>query len=324
MSAGEQTLGLPEAIAMPHPGASGGRLRRQIRQRRRGFVPYLLLSPLTLLIAAFVAYPVGSVVYYSFQNYNPLEPYFNGFAGLGNYSKLLHDTLFWSSLEFAAKWVIVEVALQLVLGLILALIVNQAFRWRGLARALVFAPWAVSGVLTTTIWLLIYDPQAGIIQYLSNVGLAPNGFAILADTHTVFWGAIVAELWRGVPFFAIILLADLQTIPKELLEAANVDGASAWDRFRYVVLPHLRDAIMLSALLRCVWEFNNVDLLFTLTNGGPGTETTTLPLYVAQQAINDHNFGYGSALTMAGFLVLLVFSLIYLKLSKFGASTGYR
>ena len=320
MSAGERTLG----IDVPHSRASGGRLRRQSHKRWKALVPYLLLSPLVLLIAAFVAYPVGSVVYYSFQNYNVVEPYLNGFAGLGNYSKMLHDAVFWSSLEFAAKWVIVEVALQLLLGLMLALIVNQAFRWRGTVRAMVFAPWAVSGVLTTTIWLLIYDPQAGIIGYLSDVGLAPRGFAILADTHTVFWATILAELWRGVPFFAIILLADLQTIPGELLEAAGVDGARAWGRFRYVVLPHLRDAIILSTLLRCIWEFNNVDLLFTLTNGGPGTETTTLPLYVAQQAINEHNFGYGAALTMAGFVILLFFSLIYLKLSKFGGSTGYR
>ncbi len=296
MSAMEQTLG----IDVKHSRGSGGRLRRQSRQRRKSLVPYLLLSPLVLLIAAFVAYPVGSVVYYSFQNYNIVEPYLNGFAGLGNYSEMLHDAVFWSSLEFAAKWVIVEVALQLLLGLMLALIVNQAFRWRGTVRAMVFAPWAVSGVLTTTIWLLIYDPQAGIIGYLSDVGLAPKGFAILADTHTVFWGTILAELWRGVPFFAIILLADLQTIPRELLERPEVSTVSrAWGRS---VMSCSRTCATRSSCRPClaIWEFNNVDLLFTLTNGGPGTETTTLPLYVAQQAINEHNFGYGAALTVAG------------------------
>ena len=307
------------------PLRAGAREPARRRRKRKGWVPYAMLSPLVVLIAAFVAYPVGSVVYYSFQNYNIVEPFLNGFAGWSNYSTMLrHDPLFWSSLLFTGKWVVTEVVLQLILGMILALIMNEAFRWRGFTRAAVFAPWAVSGVLTTTIWLLLYDPQAGIVNYLSNIGLAPRGFAILADPHTVFWGAVLAELWRGVPFFAIIILADLQSIPRELIEAANCDGANAWTRFRWVILPHLRDAVILSTLLRCVWEFNNVDLLFTLTNGGPGTETTTLPLYVARQAIDNHNFGYGAALTMAGFAILFVFSMIYLKLSKFGASTGYR
>lgn len=322
MSVGQQTLEVATGVAM---AGQQERTPKRPRRLRRAIVPYALVSPLVILIAAFVAYPVASVVYYSFQNYNVVEPFLNGYAGFANYSQMLrHDPLFWSSLVFTAKWVVTEVLLQLLFGMALALILNEAFKWRGAARAAVFAPWAVSGVLTTTIWLLLYDPQAGIVNYLSDIGLTQKGFAILADPHTVFWGAVIAELWRGVPFFAIIILADLQSIPKELIEAANCDGATAWKRFKWVVLPHLRDAVVLSTLLRAVWEFNNVDLLFTLTNGGPGTETTTLPLYVARQAIDEHNFGYGSALTMAGFAILFVFSLVYLKLSKFGASTGYR
>lgn len=323
MSLGSRALAITQPVPLA-PHDRGAERHGRARRRRKALVPYAMLAPLVLLILGFVAYPVLNVVYYSFQNYNVVEPFLNGFAGWSNYSTMFrHDPLFWTSLEFTAKWVFAEVFLQLVFGLVLALILNSAFRGRAIARALVFAPWAVSGVLTTTIWLLIYDPQAGLIGYLSDLGLTPHGFTILADTHTVFWAAILAELWRGLPFFAIILLADLQSIPTELIEAANCDGANAWTRFRYIVAPHLRDAVILSTLLRCVWEFNNVDLLYTLTNGGPGTETTTLPLYIARQAITEHNFGYGSALTMAGFVILLVFSVAYLKFSKFGASRGY-
>jgi multiple sugar transport system permease protein len=285
---------------------------------RARWTPYLLIAPTVLLMAVFLAYPVGSVVYYSLQHYNATRSWANGFAGLHNFRQmLLHDPLFWQSLGFSARWVVVEVGLQLLLGLVLALIVNETFVGRGVARALVFSPWAVSGVLTTGIWILLYNPSTGLFEQLASWGVGSHGTSVLGDPATVFPATVVAELWRGVPFFAILLLADLQSIPRELYEAAQVDGATRWQRFRLVTLPHLRDAIVLSTLLRAVWEFNNVDLLYTLTGGGPADQTTTLPLYVARKAVDSHDFGYGSALTTAGFVVLLFFSVLYLRLSKF-------
>jgi multiple sugar transport system permease protein len=268
---------------------------------------------------AFLCYPMVSVFYYSLQHYNVSKPWDNGFAGLDNFRRMLFDDpLFWQSLGFTAKWVVVEVVLQLFLGLALALIVNETFIGRAVARAMVFSPWAVSGVLTTGIWVLLYNPTTGVSRYLADLGLMGYGAAPLANPDTVFAAAVLAELWRGVPFFAILLLADLQSIPRDLYEAAAVDGASRVRRFYHVTLPHLRDAIVLATLLRAVWEFNNVDLLYTLTGGGPAHQTTTLPLYVASTAVQSHNFGYGAALTTAGFLVLTFFSVLYLRLSKFG------
>lgn len=297
--------------------------RRRMRGADRlGWTPYLLISPAVVAMLAFLVYPMASVFYYSLQNYNVSKPWDNGFAGLDNFTRMLTaDPLFWQSLGFTAKWVVVEVTLQLLLGLALALIVNETFLGRAVARALVFSPWAVSGVLTTGIWVLLYNPTTGMSRYLADLGLMGYGAAPLANPDTVFLAAVLAELWRGVPFFAILLLADLQTIPRDLYEAASVDGASRIRRFRYITLPHLRDAIVLSTLLRAVWEFNNVDLLYTLTGGGPAHQTTTLPLYVAATAAQSHNFGYGSALTVAGFLILTFFSVLYLRLSKFGART---
>ncbi|WP_440898970.1 carbohydrate ABC transporter permease [Actinosynnema sp.] len=290
--------------------------------RTKTWAPYALIAPTLLLMAVFLVYPIGSVLHYSLQDYNVTQPWKNGFAGFENFRVMLfEDPLFWQSLQFSAKWVVVEVGFQLVLGLALALIVNETFIGRGLARALVFSPWAVSGVLTTGIWILLYNPSTGIFQQLAQWGVGDAGTSVLGNPDTVFPATVVTELWRGVPFFAIMLLADLQTIPKDLYEAASVDGANRWRRFLSVTLPHLRDAIVLSTLLRAVWEFNNVDLIYTLTGGGPANQTTTLPLYVARKAVDSHDFGYGSALTVAGFVILLFCSILYLRLSKFGSRT---
>ena len=282
-------------------------------------LPYLLIAPAGLLMLGFIAYPMLSVLYYSLQNYNVTKPWRNGYAGLDNFTKIFtDDPQFWDTLAFSGKWVVTEVLLQLVLGLALALLVNQTFIGRGIARALVFSPWAVSGVLTTTIWMLLYNPSTGISRYLADAGIGSYGTSVLSDPDTVFWAAVLAELWRGVPFFAILILADLQSIPKDLYEAASVDGAGRARRFFHIPLPHLKDAIILSTLLRGVWEFNNVDLLYTLTGGGPAGQTTTLPLYVANTGIDGHDFGYASALTTVAFVILLFCSILYLRLSKFG------
>lgn len=288
--------------------------------RTRTWAPYALIAPTLLLMAVFLVYPIASVGWFSLRHHTVTQPWKNGFIGFENFRRMLFDDpLFWQSLVFSAKWVVVEVGLQLVLGLVLALIVNETFVGRALARSLVFSPWAVSGVLTTGIWILLYNPSTGIFQQLAQWGIGDPGTSVLGNPDTVFPATVITELWRGVPFFAILLLADLQTIPKDLYEAASVDGAGRWRQFVSVTLPHLRDAIVLSTLLRAVWEFNNVDLIYTLTGGGPANQTTTLPLYVARKAVDSHDFGYGSALTMAGFVILLFFSILYLRLSKFGS-----
>jgi len=312
------------AAARPEPrpeqrargGRSGPRGRSGHTRRR---TPYILIAPAAALMSVFLLYPIGSVVYYSLQRYNVTQPWDDAFVGLDNFRALLtDDPLFWSSLGFSAKWVGVEVGLQLLFGLGLALLVNETFVARGFARALVFSPWAVSGVLTTGIWVLLYNPTTGIFRYLADIGIGHQGTAVLAEPSAVFPAVVVTELWRGVPFFAILLLADLQSISGELYDAASVDGAGRWQRFRYITLPHLRDVIVLATLLRAVWEFNNVDLLYTLTGGGPAQQTMTLPLYVAQKAVDAHDFGYGSALTVVAFVILLFFSILYLRVSKFG------
>ena len=283
--------------------------------RTRAAYPYLLIAPAVVLVATFLLYPVLSVFAQSLRHHNLTRPLDDGFAGLDNYRAMLHDELFWRSLRFTGQWVVVEVGLQFVLGLALALVLNRSFVGRGLARALAFSPWAVSGILTTTIWLLLYNSTTGLGHYLASAGIGQYGTSLLAEPSTTFWALVVAELWKGMPFFAILILADLQSVPLELYEAADVDGAGALRKWTAVTWPHIRNAVVLATLLRAVWEFNNVDLIYTMTAGGPASSTTTLPLYVAQKAIHDQDFGYGSALTVAAFVVLTFASLVYLRVS---------
>ena len=297
----------PKRILAPRAKPTAGRLAR--------YYPYFLIAPAAILTIVFLVYPVGSVFYFSLQHSNVTQPWKDGFAGFDNFIALGSVPLFWRSLSFTAQWVVVEVGLQFVFGLALALLINKTFIGRGIARALVFSPWAVSGILTTTIWILIYNPSTGIGRYLADIGIGEYGTSFLAG-DTTFWAVVLAELWKGIPFFAILILADLQSVSLELYESADVDGAGKIRQFTSITWPHIRQAVIVATLLRAVWEFNNVDLLYTLTGGGPASSTTTLPLYVAQTAIHDRDFGYGSALTVVAFLILTFFSLLYLRITK--------
>ncbi|MEK3719462.1 MULTISPECIES: carbohydrate ABC transporter permease [Paenibacillus] len=300
--------------------AANQRLRHRKKRPRTYWMPYLLIAPAVLLIMGFLFYPMANVFYYSFQNFNPAKPYYNGFIGLDNFKAIFTtDELFASSLLISFKWVTIEVVFQLLFGLLIALLLTQTFAMRGLFRSIAIMPWAVSGVITSTMWSLLFNEHMGLINSLFiKLGFIDKNFAWLADINTVFPAIIITELWRGIPFFTITMLAALQTIPQDLYESATVDGAGRWKSFIHITIPFLKNSIILSTLLRAVWEFNNVDLIFTMTGGGPANATTTLTMYVANQAIVAQNFGYGSALTVISFLILLVFAMGYLKLSRFG------
>lgn len=284
------------------------------------YLPYCFLTPAIVFLLLFMAYPILNVFYYSLQNYATNKPYLRGFVGLDNMMKILTgDKVFRASLLVSVKWVVVQVGLQLVFGLMIALVLNQRFKGRGILRAIVFAPWAVSGVLTSMMWSLMYNENMGVVNdLLMKTGIIKKGIAWISGYGTSFAALTVAELWRGIPFFAIMLLAGLQSIPDEEYEACSVDGGTRWSKFLYITLPHLKETIVLSTLLRAVWEFNNVDVIYNLTGGGPVNRTMTLTMYITQTAIRDSNFGYGSAIAVISFIILAVFAAAYIKLTGFG------
>lgn len=282
--------------------------------------PYLLVAPSLLLMAMFIFYPVVNVFGLSLQNYSYARLYEAGFVGLANFKTLFWgDPLFYQSLGFTVKWVGAEIVLQLTLGLAVALLLNQVFKGRGLVRMLMFAPWAVSGVLTTMLWLLIFNQHVGLLnQVLKDTGIIKEAVAWLGNPNTVFGAVVVTELWRGLPFFAITLLAALQTIPQEIYESCDVDGCGSFRKFFFITLPYLKSAIVFTTLMRSIWEFNAIDIIFTLTGGGPMRLTTTLPVYLMQTAIIGGDLGYGAAIAVASFMILTCFAVIYLSLNKFG------
>ena len=212
-----------------------------------------------------------------------------------------------------------EVSLQLIFGMIFALILNQSFKGRGFVRTFCFAPWAVSGVLTTMLWILIYNEHIGLLNNILEVlGKVNLKKAWVQNVGTAFRSVAIAELWRGIPFFTITLLGGLQTIPLELYESAKVDGGNAWKNFWLITLPYMKESIVFATLMRSIWEFRSVDLIMTMTNGGPVRRTLTLPIYMYQTSIETGEYGYGAALTVVLFAILSVYVVIYLKANNFG------
>jgi multiple sugar transport system permease protein len=288
--------------------------------RGETFMPYMLIIPSLLVMGILTFYPVSKVFVLSFQNYNLTRLFEEGYIGLTNFKTIFfEDDLFYHTLWVSFKWVSTQVSLQLVFGLLIAVLLNRKFKGRGLARAIVFAPWAVSGVMTSILFILIFNQHFGVLNYaLKDLGLAQDAIAWTANAKTVFPSIVIADLWRGIPFFAITLLAALQTIPKDVYESCEVDGCGRFRTFFSITLPYLKETIVFTTLLRTIWEFNSIDLIFNMTGGGPMHLTTTLTLYMMKTSIIAGNYGYGSALATVGFCILLVFATIYLYLNKFG------
>ena len=290
-------------------------------QLARKSTPYLLIAPIVILFTCLLIYPLGNVFYLSFQNRLLSRPKLDGFVGFANYIKLFkEDPVFWESLYNSLRWVITEVGLQLILGMATALILKQKFKGCGFFRAVLFLPWALSGVLVSMLWSMMYFENVGVLNdILQRLGIINKAIAWTGNPNTAFWSVVIAELWRGIPFFAIMVLASLQSIPDELYEACRVDGGGPLMGFRHITFPYIKETVVLTTLLRVVWEFNSVDLILNLTNGGPIHKTTTLSVYMANTARRDGDFGYGSSIAVISFFILLIFAFLYLRMSKFGS-----
>lgn len=295
------------------------------KTRRQSFqwknlTPYLLLLPAMLIVFLLVIWPIIKTFSYSLMSYSPIKPTKTAFIGLGNFAELLKDETFFRSLRTSVIYAVVVVAFQFVLGLAMALLMRNMKRLRGLYRAAVFAPWAVSGVLTAIIWSMMFNGSYGAINdLLMRVGLMDDAVAWGTTPFTAMVIVIVASVWRGIPYFAINMLAALLSVPNDVYESARIDGAGSFRLFWRITLPYLRETIVLTTLLRLIWTFNDVDIVYSLTSGGPNNATLTLPVYVTRTAVEYFDFGYGSTLTIGLFVVLLVFALIYMQLGK---STG--
>ena len=280
-------------------------------------LPYWLLAPAVLATLIVVFLPMGEAIVTSLYDFILWKPHVSRFVGLGNYLKLLHDPVFWISAGHTAIWIGLTVPLQMGLGLVAALLLNREFPWRGLARALIVIPWALPSVVIALVWRWIYDPTTGILnELLLRLHIIEAAVPWLADPDRALYAIIATLTWQGFPFFAVMILAGLQSIPESLYEAAAIDGAGAWQQFRHVTLPGISGILATAGLLRIIWVANSVDVIFVMTGGGPGYATFTLPLYAFIKARQNLDFGYGTAIAVTFSLLLAGVIALYLARSS--------
>lgn len=293
-------------------------------RRMKVAFPYLLLLPTFALIAIFMFYPMVNTVYLSFREHVLTNMKNAKFNGLSNYAALLKDEIFRKAAWNSVVWTVTNVVLQALLGLVVALLLNQSFKARGLIRALMFTPWAVGGMLVALIWSFLFSESIGpVSDLLLKAGITENRMSWFSSSSVSMWAIIIANTWRGIPFFAISILSSLQTIPQELYESADVDGAGSIRKFFSITLPLIKDTFLLTTLLRTIWTLNMVDLTYGMTRGGPNFGTLTIPLYIMITFNDTLNAGYSSSMAVILIITLLVFSGAYLKLGGYGKEAHY-
>ena len=292
--------------------------RPLISRRARELVTgYLYLVPVVVVLGATVLFPILKAMHMSLYNHVLIKPQEYRYVGLANYVRLLHDEVFWQSLWNSCLWVFGSVSFQFLGGFAGALLLHRSFRGRILVRTITLLPWIIPGVVVALIWEFIYQPNYGLLNdILSRAGLMTERVAWLSSPALAMPAVIATNVWRGVPFFAIMLLAGLQAIPTELYEAARVDGASVVQRFTHVTLPLLRPIIVVATATRIVWTFNYADLIFVMTGGGPANATQITSTYTLLQAYSNLDFGYAATLSVVLLLIMLAFTVFYLRVTR--------
>jgi multiple sugar transport system permease protein len=283
------------------------------RRARELLTGYGYLLPVVVALGATVLVPILQAIRMSLYNNVLIKPQEYGFIGLGNYARLLRDDVFWLSLWNSFFWVFGSVSLQFLGGFAAALLLHQTFRGRVIVRTLTLLPWIIPGVVVALIWEYLYQPNYGALNdLLSRLGL----MTWLSNPSLAMPAVIATNVWRGVPFFAIMLLAGLQAIPDEIYEAARVDCAGVLGRFWHITLPMLRPIIVVATATRIIWTFNYADLIFVMTNGGPANATQITSTYTLVQAYSNLDFGYAATLSVMLLLIMLAFTTLYLRVTR--------
>jgi multiple sugar transport system permease protein len=282
-------------------------MSRKLRER---ITQYCFVLPVLLVLFGIGLLPILFTLVLSFRRQMPIFD-ISEYVGLAQYQFMLGDSRFWRAMLHTLYFVLLAVSIELLLGLGIALLLNQRFPGRGLARALVLVPWAVPSVVTARFWAWILNGDFGVFNYLFHTKVN-----WLGDPKWALNAAVLADVWKSTPFVVLLLLAGLQVIPEDLYRAARVDGANHWQTLRYVTLPLLLPVILLVLLFRTMDAARVFDLIFVLTGGGPANTSETLVVYAYKLLYRTLQFGYGSALAVATFVFILALSLIYLFLLR--------
>ena len=302
-------------VATPAP-APRRRRRRTGLQRRQTRIGWLLLLPALAAVGFVAIYPLGKTVYESFTNQEflqGLEP--TKWVGLDNYRTLWHDTVFRDAVWETIKFTLITVSFEFVLGLIIALVVNSNFKGRGPMRAVMLVPWAIPTVVAAKMWQWMLDDVFGVVNDLGmKLHLISHPHAWISEPATALGSVCAVDIWKTTPFVALLLLAGLQVIPRDLYEAASVDGASQLQQFWRITLPLLRPAIAVTLIFRTLDALRVFDVFSVFFGNRPDTQT--MAIYAQSTIVGDGHVGYGAAISVAIFLIISVFVVIYMTFMR--------
>ncbi|MDF5730614.1 MAG: sugar ABC transporter permease [Rhizonema sp. PD38] len=277
-----------------------------IRSREQRTAGFLLLPALLLLLFVF-GYPIGRAFWLSLFTKNLATKLQPVFSGLDNYVRMAGDGRFWQTFGTTVVFTVTSVVLELLLGLLIALVLNHRFFGRGVLRTIAILPWALPTALIGLAWAWIFNDQFGVANdLLQRLGLIKTGINWLGEPMLALIAVIFADIWKTTPFNSILLLASLQSISPDLYEAHAIDGANAWQSFRQITLPLLVPQILIATLFRFAQAFGIFDLIAVMTGGGPGGATEVVSLYIYSTVMRYLDFGYGATLVVCTFMLLVV------------------
>lgn len=294
------------------------------RAAHRAAEPYLFILPVLLLLLLAFGFPLINSIVMAFQNYKLTAPNNVYFNGLENFRKLISDSDFGLIMKNSFVYVLASVLGQFLLGMTLALALRRKFRGRGLYQAIVFLPWAFSAFVIGLIFRWSFNGEYGVINdLLMKLGWVGEKIAWLGTPGLSLLVVIFAMIWMGIPFFAIMILAALQSIPADVYEAADMDGCGAVRRYFAITLPYIKPTIIMTLLLRTIWIFNSFDLIVVITGGGPANYSQTLPSYMYTKAFSGYDFGLASALGLLLIAILGVYSVFFLWATKYSKAGDF-
>jgi multiple sugar transport system permease protein len=280
-----------------------------------GMYALLFLTPVLIILTVVIFYPLGRVLAYSVTDASLLFPKRHNYVGLDNFDYLVkHDQIFRTAIKNTLVFTLGSVFGGFVLGFMLAVLLNENIPFRNVLRGAALIPWVVPGVIVALLTLYMFNGEVGIVNYtLKSTGIIRKFIPWFGSLDYAMMAVVIANVWNQTPFYMLMLLAGLQTRPDDLMEAAKIDGAGSLARFRYITLPHLAKVILIITALMVIWNFNNFDLIWTTTQGGPVNATMTLAIYTYRQAFVSFNTSYASAIAVLWLLGLLAFSYFYIR-----------
>jgi multiple sugar transport system permease protein len=273
------------------------------------------LVPSFVFVGVFALYPILESFRLSLYRMILTLPWLGQkFVGWENYRDLITDPVALGSLATSMIFVAVTTPIEVLLGLVIALVLNESFRGRGWLRAIVLIPWAVPTVVSSQMWRFMFNDRYGFFNYLLFGNATQFYWAPLAEPGVALLSIMVADIWKTSSFAGLIILAGLQVIPRDLYEAAGIDGASGWQKFRFITLPMVKPALLLALLFRTIDALKVFDLVFVMTQGGPADTTNVLQFYGYKKSFAEGMIGYGSAIAVTVFVISLLLSILYIRL----------